>query len=119
MKRVNADIRRKLRARYKIKQKANGRARLSVHRTGQHMYAQLIDDKQGVTLVAASTLDKEIRGDIKNGASLKAAEAVGKLIGERAKNAKIEEVVFDRGSFLYHGRVKALADAARSAGLKF
>ncbi|MAR56088.1 MAG: 50S ribosomal protein L18 [Rickettsiales bacterium] len=119
MKRVSADVRRKMRARFKIKQKANGRPRLSVHRSGQHMYAQLIDDLQGVTLVAASTLDQDIRKENKNGATMKAAEAVGKLIGERAKKANIDEVVFDRGSFLYHGRVKALADAARQAGLKF
>ena len=96
-----------------------GAHRLSVHRTSQHIYAQIIDDAKGATLAAASSLDEGIKGAVKTGAAVEAAKAVGKLIAERAKAQKIEAVVFDRGRFLYHGRVKALADAAREAGLSF
>ncbi|OYW13873.1 MAG: 50S ribosomal protein L18, partial [Rhodospirillales bacterium 12-54-5] len=95
-----------------------GRVRLSVHRTGKHIYAQLIDDAQGKTLAAASTAEKEIRGE-KSGATIDAAKAVGAMIAKRAKEAKVEHVVFDRGGYLFHGRIKALADAAREAGLAF
>ncbi len=112
--------RRKRRVRYNLKQRANGKLRLSVVRSNKQIYAQVIDDNQGVTLVAASTLDKEVKSKIKGSASnIKAAEAVGQLIAERAKKAKVSEVVFDRGGVIYHGRVKALAEAARSAGMKF
>lgn len=88
-------------------------------RSSQHIYAQVIDDAQGRTLAAASSIDKELKDKLKKGADIEAAGAVGKLIGERAKKAGVAEVVFDRGGYLYHGRVKALADAAREAGLQF
>ncbi len=111
--------RRKARVRKAIKAAANGRPRLSVHRSDKNIYAQIIDDASGRTLAAASTLDKDVRGSLKNGGSQDAAIAVGKLIAERGKAANVAEVIFDRGSYLYHGRVKALADAAREAGLQF
>lgn len=109
--------RRKNRVRYNIKK--SGRVRLSVFRSGQHIYAQLIDDAKGVTLASASTLDADVKGKVKNGASIEGAKVVGALIGERAKAAKVKEVVFDRGGYLFHGRVKALAEAARATGLAF
>lgn len=93
------------------------RPRLSVHRTNKQIYVQVIDDLQGVTLAAASTLDKDL--GLKNGGNIDAAQKVGKLIAERAKKAGVSKVQFDRGSFLYHGRVKALADGAREGGLEF
>lgn len=96
-----------------------GRARLSVHRTSKHIYAQVIDDLNGKTLAAASTIDKELKGKLKTGATVDAATQVGKLLGARAKKQGVAQVIFDRGQFLYHGRVKALADAAREAGLDF
>lgn len=108
---------RKRRVRYNLKQRANGRVRLSVARSNKQIYAQLIDDNQGITLASASTLDKEI--NLKQGGNIAAAEAVGTLIAQRAAKAKVKEVVFDRGGHIYHGRVKALADAARKAGLVF
>lgn len=108
--------RRAARVRRSLKKVANGRPRLSVHRSNANIYAQVIDDVKGLTLAAASTLDKSVSG---NGGNVTAATEVGKLIAERAKKAGVEEVVFDRGSFLYHGRVKAVADAAREGGLKF
>ncbi|MBN9306211.1 MAG: 50S ribosomal protein L18 [Devosia sp. 67-54] len=111
--------RRKARVRKAIRARAYGRPRLSVHRSDKNIYAQIIDDASGRTLAAASTLDKDVKGSVKNGGSQDAASAVGKLIAERGKAAKVEEVIFDRGGYLYHGRVKALADAAREAGLKF
>ena len=111
--------RRSARVRRRLRKSAKGRPRLSVHRSLQNIYAQLIDDATGRTLLAASTLDKALRGKLKNGGNIAAAEAVGKLIAERALEAGITEVVFDRGGFLYHGRVKALAEAAREGGLKF
>lgn len=117
-KHQQADIRRKKRVRYQLRQKGQGRARLSVFRSGKHIYAQVIDDKQGVTLAAASTAEADLRAKIK-GATIDGAKAVGELVAKRAKDAKVEEVVFDRGGYLFHGRVKALADAAREAGLKF
>lgn len=97
----------------------NNRPRLTVHRSGQHIYAQVIDDTKGLTIAAASTVDTDLKGSIKNGANKAAAEAVGKLVAERAKKAGVEKVAFDRGSYAYHGRVKALAEAARAAGLSF
>ena len=117
MAKVNKFDRRKDRVRYNIKK--SGRVRLSVFRSGQHIYAQLIDDAKGVTLASASTLDADVKGKVKNGASIEGAKVVGALIGERAKAAKVKEVVFDRGAYIYHGRVKALAEAAREAGLTF
>jgi large subunit ribosomal protein L18 len=111
--------RRARRLRFRIRQTAHGRPRLSVFRSSQHIYAQVIDDAQGVTLAAASTLDKGIRTDSKTGANVAAAGSVGKLIAERAKAAGVTKVVFDRGGYRYHGRVRALADAAREAGLEF
>jgi large subunit ribosomal protein L18 len=112
-------VRRKSRLRYQIKQKSHGRPRLSVFRSGQHMYAQIIDDAQGRTVAAASTLDAALKAELKTGADKAAAAAVGKLVAERALAAGIKQVVFDRGSYLYHGRVKTLADAAREGGLDF
>ncbi len=111
--------RRKARARYQIKTKGNGRARLAVHRSGENIYAQVIDDAQGKTLAAASSLDADLRKKLKTGADKAAATAVGKLVAERAKKAGVTQVVFDRGGHVYHGRVKALAEAAREAGLDF
>ena len=96
-----------------------GRARLSVFRSSKHIYAQLIDDAKGETLVTASSLEKTTREGAKTGANIDAAKVVGKLIAERAKEKGINQVVFDRGGYIYHGRVKALADAARAAGLEF
>jgi len=93
--------------------------RLSVFRSSKHIYAQVIDDERGVTMAAASTLEKSLRGGLKAGADKDAAAAVGKLVAERATAAGVKEVVFDRGGYLYHGRVKALADAARESGLEF
>jgi large subunit ribosomal protein L18 len=105
------------RIRRSLKKVGGGRPRLSVHRSSKHIYAQIIDDAQGHTLAAASTLEKDNKG--KTGADTAAAAAVGKLIAERAKAAGVKEVVFDRGGFLYHGRVKALAEGAREGGLNF
>ena len=111
--------RRQERLRYQLRQKSGGRPRLSVFRSGKHIYAQVIDDLQGRTLAAASSLDKGLKTDLKTGADRSAAAAVGKLVAERATAAGVTKVVFDRGAYLYHGRVKALADAAREAGLAF
>ena len=112
-------VRRKSRLRYQIKQKSHGRPRLSVFRSGKNMYAQVIDDAQGKTVAAASTLDADVKATLKTGADKVAAAAVGKLVAERALAAGIKQVVFDRGSYLYHGRVKTLAEAAREGGLDF
>ena len=112
--------RRKTRVRLQVKRAANGRPRLSVFRSSKHIYAQIIDDLKGATLVAASSMEKEQHeGGAKTGANIAAASAVGKLVAERAIKSGIKEVVFDRGKYLYHGRVKALADAAREGGLSF
>ncbi len=111
--------RRKRRNRSALQAKSGGRLRLSVFRSGKHIYAQVIDDVAGCTLAAASSLDKDIKGGLKTGADVAAAAAVGKLIAERAKAAGITEVVFDRGGYIFHGRVKALADRAREGGLSF
>jgi large subunit ribosomal protein L18 len=102
-----------------IRRAASGRARLSIFRSSKHIYAQIIDDTKGETLAAASSIEKDMRGGMKNGANIAAAKAVGKLVAERATAKGIKDVVFDRGSYLYHGRVKALADAAREGGLNF
>lgn len=111
--------RRQLRTRHRIGNRSHGRARLSVFRSGRHIYAQVIDDAKGVTVAAASTVEKDVRDRVKNGADVAAATDVGKRIAERALAAGIKEVVFDRGGYRYHGRVKALADAARAGGLSF
>jgi len=111
--------RRRERLRFQLRLKAGGRARLSVFRSSQHIYAQVIDDSQGRTVAAASSLDRNLREALKTGADKAAAAAVGKLVAERALAAGITEVVFDRGAYLYHGRVKALAEAAREGGLAF
>ncbi len=117
--RIDLRERRRQRLRYQLRQKSVGRARLSVFRSGKHIYAQIIDDKAGVTLAAASSLDAGLRAELRTGADKAAAGAVGKLVAERALAAGVTEVVFDRGSYLYHGRVRALAEAAREGGLSF
>ena len=114
-----AEDRRKARVRRAIKKAANGRPRLSVFRSSKQIYAQIIDDARGVTLAAASSLDKDMRGKLKTGANVDAAKEVGRLVAERAVQAGVKQVVFDRSGYLYHGRVKALADAAREGGLEF
>ena len=111
--------RRQRRVRSRIVRQAGGRLRLSVFRSSRHIYAQVIDDAQRRTLAAASSLDKGLRASLKHGADKAAAAAVGKLLAERAKAAGVTAVVFDRGGYLFHGRVKALADAAREGGLQF
>ena len=111
--------RRKQRVRSRLRKATGGRARLSVFRSGKNIYAQVIDDNAGNTVAAASTLDKELRATLKSGATKEAASAVGKLVAERAVSNGVSTVVFDRGSYLFHGRIKALADAAREAGLDF
>ncbi len=110
---------RKGRIRAALKKVANGKMRLSVFRSGKHIYAQIIDDAKGTTVVSASTLDKEIRDNVKKSSTVEAASFIGKVVAERAVKSGVSEVVFDRGGYIYHGRVKALADAAREAGLKF
>ena len=119
MAKTNQKQRRTNRVRRALSKVANGRPRLSVHRSSQNIYAQIIDDVNGVTIVAASSLDKGLRKDLKTGANKDAASAVGKLVAERAGKAGVSEVIFDRGAFIYHGRVKALAEAAREGGLSF
>jgi large subunit ribosomal protein L18 len=112
-------LRRQQRVRTRLRQVAGSRPRLSVFRSSKHIYAQVIDDAQGVTLASASSMDKSLKEALKTGADKAAAEAVGKLLAERAVEKGITAVVFDRGGYLFHGRVKALADAARAAGLTF
>ena len=111
--------RRAKRNRYKLKKNGRGMPRLSVHRSSKQIYAQIIDDLHGTTLVSASSLEKDVRAQLKTGATQQAASAVGKLIAERAKSSGVEKVVFDRGGYIFHGRIKALADGAREAGLNF
>ncbi len=111
--------RRRQRVRAQIAKKAGGRPRLSVHRTSMHIYVQIIDDAGGQTVAAASSLEKEMREQLKYGGNVEAAKHIGALIAQRAKAAGVTEVVFDRGGNLYHGRVKALAEAAREGGLSF
>jgi large subunit ribosomal protein L18 len=109
--------RRRRRVRTTLRARSSGKPRLSIHRSGRHIYAQVIDDAAGKTLASASTLDKDLKG--KTAATREGAAAVGKSVAERAKKAGVSAVVFDRGGFLFHGRVKALADAAREGGLEF
>jgi large subunit ribosomal protein L18 len=111
--------RRKARNRFKLKASAQGQARLSVFRSGRHIYAQIIADVDGKTLVAASSVDTDVKAQVKKGTGKDAATAVGKVLADRAAKAGVKKVVFDRGGYIYHGRVKALADAAREAGLAF
>lgn len=111
--------RRAKRTRNRLKLLSSGRPRLSVARSHQNISAQIIDDVAGITLASASTLEAEFRKGMPNGGDTAAAAAVGKILAERAKKAGIEDVVFDRGGFIFHGRVKALAEAAREGGLKF
>src|SRR5215203_5335008 len=111
--------RRTAKVRRNVRRAAGDRARLSVFRSSKHIYAQVIDDARGETLASASSLEKSMRDSAKTGANVEAAKAVGKLVAERALQKGVEAVVFDRGSYLYHGRIKALADAAREGGLKF
>jgi large subunit ribosomal protein L18 len=114
-----SNARRKVRVRLQVKRSAGGRPRLSVFRSSKHIYAQVIDDLKGTTLAAASSMEKTQRDGAKTGADISAAAAVGKLVAERAIKNGVKEVVFDRGKYLYHGRIKALADAAREGGLSF
>jgi large subunit ribosomal protein L18 len=112
-------LRRTAKVRRNVRAAAGGRARLSVFRSSKHIYAQVIDDTKGETVAAASSVEKDLRGQLKTGANVAAAKAVGKLVAERAAAKGVKDVVFDRGGYLYHGRVKALADAAREGGLNF
>jgi large subunit ribosomal protein L18 len=114
-----AEDRRKARVRRAIKKAANGRPRLSVFRSSKQIYAQIIDDVRGVTVAAASTIEKDVKGKLKTGATIEAAKEIGKLVAERATKAGVKQVIFDRSGYLFHGRVKALADAAREGGLDF
>ena len=111
--------RRKRRTRYRLRKAERIKPRLSVFRSSKHIYAQIIDDKAGTTLAAASTLEGDFKKTGKTGADMAAASAIGKMVAERAVKAGVKTVVFDRGGFLFHGRVKALAEAAREAGLEF
>jgi large subunit ribosomal protein L18 len=115
----SATERREARVRRAVKKAAGERLRLSVFRSSKHIYAQVIDDTKGVTVAAASSVEKDVRGSVKTGADVNAAKAVGKLVAERSLQKGVKNVVFDRGNYLYHGRVKALADAAREGGLNF
>ena len=112
-------MRRTAKVRRNVRRAAGNRARLSVFRSSKHIYAQVIDDAHGLTVASASSLEKDMRGSLKTGANIEAAKAVGKRLADRAAAKGIKEVVFDRGGYLYHGRVKALADAAREGGLSF
>ena len=114
-----AEDRRKARVRRAIRKAAKGRPRLSVFRSSKQIYAQVIDDENGRTVASASTLEKDLREKLKTGADTDAAKEVGRLVAERAQQAGVKAVVFDRSGYLYHGRVKALADAAREGGLDF
>ena len=111
--------RRKARVRYSLRKNATERVRLSVFRSGKHIYAQLIDDSKGQTLASASSLDKDVQSKLKTTSTVEAAKSVGELIAKKAQKVNVKEVVFDRGGYIFHGRVKALADAAREHGLSF
>ncbi len=111
--------RRSHRVRKALRKNENTRPRLSVHRSGQNIYAQIIDDSRGTTIVSASSIDKELKGKIKTGGNIAAAGEVGRLVASKAVAAGIKQVVFDRGAYVYHGRIKALAEAAREGGLEF
>jgi large subunit ribosomal protein L18 len=111
--------RRKARVRRTLRRAQGDRLRLSVFRSSKHIYAQVIDDAKGLTIVSASSIDKDLKGNLQKGTDVAAAAEVGKLVAERALKAGVKDVVFDRGGYIYHGRIKALADAAREAGLNF
>ena len=113
------NARRKQRVRLSLRRTASGRPRLSVFRSSKHIYAQVIDDRKGETIAAASSMEKDMRGSLKTGADIEAAKAVGKKVAERAAAKGVKNVVFDRGGYIFHGRVKALAEAAREGGLNF
>ena len=115
----SSESRRKARVRRTLRARAYGKPRLSVFRSSKQIYAQIIDDEKGVTVASASTLEKDNRSALKTGANIEAAKSIGKLIAERAVAVGVKEVVFDRGAYMYHGRVKALADGAREGGLQF
>ncbi len=119
LKKTELYERRRNRSRFQLRQHGQGRPRLSVFRSNKHIYAQIIDDRNGRTLAAASTLDRELKGKLEGGADREAAKTVGELVARRARSAGITDVIFDRGGYRYHGRVQALADAAREGGLKF
>lgn len=119
MSHLQGMLRRKYRVRTKLRSCSTGRPRLSVFRSNKFIYAQVIDDANGKTLASASSLEKDIRGKLKSTSDKNAATEIGKLIAQRAVNVGVNEVAFDRGAYLYHGRIKALADAARDGGLKF
>lgn len=119
MTKLTSTERRKQRVRRQIKLVSSGRLRLSVFRSSKQIYAQIIDDQLGVTVVAASSLEKDVKGKLKTGADVAAARAVGELVAQRAIKAGLKQVVFDRGGYIYHGRVKALAEGAREGGLDF
>jgi large subunit ribosomal protein L18 len=116
---MNQIERRTARVRRAIKAAAGLRLRLSVFRSSKHIYAQVIDDRKGETVAAASSIEKDVRGSLKTGANIEAAKAVGKLVAERASAKGVKDVVFDRGGYIFHGRIKALAEAAREGGLNF
>jgi len=119
LRKMNPFDRRKHRVRRNLARNAGGRPRVSVFRSSKHIYAQIIDDAKGRTVAAASSLEKDMKGKLKTGADKAAAAAVGKLLAERARKAGVTAVVFDRGAYRYHGRIKALADGAREGGLSF
>ena len=119
VRKLNPTERRKERVRRQLRKNNAGRLRLTVHRSSKHIYAQVIDDTKGHTVAAASTMEKDLKSALKTGADKAAAAAVGKLVAERATKAGVKDVVFDRGSYLFHGRVKALAEGARDGGLNF
>lgn len=120
MTKENYTERRRRRIRYQVKQRSYGRPRLTIFRSNSNIFAQIIDDSKGVTLASASTIEKDVKAKIKGSAcNITAAKIIGSLIAERAQKQKIKEVVFDRGHYLYHGKIKALADAARESGLAF
>ena len=116
---MDKNILRQTRTREKIKKRANGRYRLSVFRSSKNIYAQIIDDNKGKTLLSSSTLDKKIKSKFKNTGNKEAATEIGKILAEKAMEKGIKKVIFDRGKYLFHGRIKALADSARKAGLDF
>jgi large subunit ribosomal protein L18 len=119
LKKTELYERRKNRSRFHVRQNGQSRPRLSVFRSNKHIYAQVIDDRKGVTLAAASSLERELKETLGGGTDREAAKAVGRLVAERALSKGVADVVFDRGGYRYHGRVQALADAAREGGLKF
>ena len=115
----NKNLIRQKRIREKIKKTANGRYRLTIFRSSNNIYAQIIDDEKSTTILSSSTLDKKVKSKFKNTGNKEAASEIGKILAEKAKEKGIKKVVFDRGKYLYHGRIKALADSARKSGLEF